>query len=467
MGALRCAFRDALWENLFQERQDLPRWQRGEFVRQFGGDAGEVGETDDTIGELSGGDAEQLAGGAGGQPQAGAASGFIGCGVRGAGLRAEDQCVWAVGSTQHDRRPGMRHMCERQGCIGGGGEPSQLGDPRTQRFRRGHRCFDQVYLHGHPTHCKQLTAGYSARSRAEISYRTGWHRRHALLMIVITGATGTIGSEIVRQLAARGVRVRAVTRNPERVPAGVEVVRGDYHDPDSMAAAMTGADAAFLVGVLGPDDAETDRALVRTARAAGVRRIVKLSAIGTGDPELGRVGTWHMPGEQAARESGLEWTILRPTSFASNTLSWADAIRSGRPVPNLTGTGSQGVIDPRDVAAVAAEALLTPGHSGHIYTLTGPALLTCADQVTTLAAVLGQPLDVVDVPEDVAREHMISSGMSPEFADGALAGQAYVRAGGNATLTDDVHQVLGRAPRSYAEWAADHASFFAALADAP
>ncbi|MFI6957266.1 NAD(P)H-binding protein [Nocardia sp. NPDC050408] len=281
-------------------------------------------------------------------------------------------------------------------------------------------------------------------------------------MIVVTGATGTIGSELIRQLAARGVRVRAVTRNPEqaRVPAGVEVVRGDYHDLDSMAVAMTGAAAAFIVGVLGPDDAETDRALVRTARDAGVRRIVKLSAIGTGNPELGRVGTWHIPGEEAARESGLEWTILRPTSFASNTLSWADAVRSGQPVPNLTGTGSQGVIDPRDVAAVAAEALVMPGHSGRIYTLTGPALLTCADQVATLATLLGHPLDVVDVPEHVARDHMISAGMSPEFADGALAGQAYVRAGGNATVTDDVRQVLARAPRSYAEWAADHASSF-------
>ncbi|MEV6136354.1 NAD(P)H-binding protein [Nocardia sp. NPDC051990] len=281
-------------------------------------------------------------------------------------------------------------------------------------------------------------------------------------MIVITGATGTIGSEIVRQLAARDVRVRAMTRNPERarVPAEVEVVRGDYHDLDSIAAAMTGADAAFLVGVLGPDDAETDRALVRTARDVGVRRIVKLSAIGTGDPEVGRVGTWHMPGEQAVSQSGLEWTILRPSSFASNTLSWADAIRSGQPVPNLTGTGSQGVIDPRDIAAVAVEALVTPDHSGRIYTLTGPALLTCADQVTTLATVLGYQLDVVDVPEDVAREHMIASGMSPGFADGALAGQAYVRAGGNATLTDDVRRVLGRAPRSYAEWVADHAAAF-------
>ncbi|WP_330251308.1 SDR family NAD(P)-dependent oxidoreductase [Nocardia sp. NBC_00565] len=287
-------------------------------------------------------------------------------------------------------------------------------------------------------------------------------------MIVITGATGTIGSEIVRELAARGAPVRAVTRNPEQaqVPAGVEVIRGDYHDLDSMAAAMAGANAVFIVGVLGPEDAETDRALVGTARDAGVRRIVKLSAIGTGDPELGRVGTWHLPGEVAARDSGLEWTILRPSTFASNTLSWADAIRSGRPVANLTGTGSQGVVDPRDVAAVAAEALATPGHSGHTYTLTGPELLTAADQAAALATVLGQPLDVVDVPEDVAREHMTAAGMSPEYVDGALAGQAYVRAGRNAIITDDIRQILARPPRSYAEWAADHASAFtSALTD--
>ena len=287
-------------------------------------------------------------------------------------------------------------------------------------------------------------------------------------MIVITGATGTIGSEIVRELAASGAQVRAVTRNPEQaqVPTGVEVIRGDYRDLDSMAAAMAGADAVFIVGVLGPEDAETDHALVGTARDAGVRRIVKLSAIGTGDPELGRVGTWHLPGEAAARDSGLEWIVLRPSTFASNTLSWADAIRSGQPVPNLTGTGSQGIVDPRDVAAVAAEVLATPGHSGHIYTLTGPELLTGADQAAALATVLGQPVDMVDVPEDVAREHMTAAGMSPEYVDGALAGQAYVRAGRNAIITDDVRRILARPPRSYAEWAADHASVFtSALTD--
>ncbi|MGW5377282.1 SDR family NAD(P)-dependent oxidoreductase [Nocardia sp. NPDC003999] len=280
-------------------------------------------------------------------------------------------------------------------------------------------------------------------------------------MIVITGATGTIGSEIVRQLSERGISVRAVTRNPDRaeVPAGVEVVRGDYTDLASMANAMAGAEAAFVVGVLGPEYVEADRALIATARDAKVARIVKLSAIGTGDAGLGRVGTWHLPGEQAARESGVDWTILRPSSFASNTLSWAAAIRAGQPVPNMTGSAAQGVIDPRDVAGVAAEALVSAEHAGRIYTLTGPELLTTHDLAATLATVTGRTVEVADIPETEARQHMLASGMSAEFADGALAGQAYVRAGHNAIVTDDVRRILGRA-RTFAEWAADNVRAF-------
>ncbi|MFE9582884.1 NAD(P)H-binding protein [Nocardia sp. NPDC006044] len=281
-------------------------------------------------------------------------------------------------------------------------------------------------------------------------------------MILITGATGTIGSEIVRQLVARGERVRAFTRDPAQaqLPAGVEVVRGDYHDAASITAAATGADAAFIVGILGPEYVDIEHALITTVRDAGVGRIVKLSAIGTGEDELGRIGTWHLPGEQAVRGSGAEWTILRPSSFASNTLSWADAIRNGRPVPSMTGTGQQGVIDPRDVSAVAVEALVSSEHTGRSYTLTGPELLTSADQAAVLAEVLGRPLEVVDVPNDAAREHMRTAGLSEAFIDGALAGQEYVRSGGNAVLTDDFREALGRSPRTYAEWAADHAALF-------
>ncbi|MBF6465505.1 NAD(P)H-binding protein [Nocardia beijingensis] len=271
-----------------------------------------------------------------------------------------------------------------------------------------------------------------------------------------------------RQLSERGTAIRAVTRDPDRarVPAGVEVVRGDYTDLASMAKAMAGAEAAFIVGVLGPEYVELDRALITTARDAGVGRIVKLSAIGTGDTGLGRVGTWHLPGEQAARESGVDWTILRPSSFASNTLSWAAAIRAGQPVPNMTGDAAQGVVDPRDVAGAAVEALISADHAGRIYHLTGPELLTTHDLAATLATVTGHPVGVTDIPETEARAHMLASGMSAEYADGALAGQAYVRAGHNAIVTADIIEILGRA-RSFAEWAADNVNSFTAAGNTP
>jgi len=281
-------------------------------------------------------------------------------------------------------------------------------------------------------------------------------------MILVTGATGTIGSELLRQLAARGEKARALTRDPARaqVPAGVEVVRGDYHEPASVEAAMSGVTALFAVGVLGPGDADADAALVAAARAAGVRRVVKLSAIGTGDPAMGPVANWHLGGEQAVKASELEWTVLRPSLFASNTLSWADAIHSGNPVPNLTGTGTQGVIDPRDVSEVAAETLLAPGHTGRVYTLTGPELLSTADQAAALAEILERPVVTVDVPPDALREQFREAGMSETYAEGVLAGTAYVRKGGNAVLTEEVARILGRAPRTYAQWARDHKEAF-------
>ncbi|MFC8668350.1 NAD(P)H-binding protein [Streptomyces sp. NPDC057199] len=301
-------------------------------------------------------------------------------------------------------------------------------------------------------------------------------------MILITGATGTIGSEVVRQLAQRGEKVCALTRDPSKAQAQaqarararvadgtggragaeaeVEVVRGDYLDPASVDAAMAGASAVFLVGVLGPDDVDRDRALVEQARAAGVRRVVKLSAIGTGDPAVGRVGTWHLPGEQAVRESELEWTVLRPSAFASNTLSWAEAIRTGEPVPNMTGDGLQGVIDPRDVSEVAVEALLSARHAGHTYTLTGPETLGVPDQAAILADVLGRPVTTEDLTPDESRARLTGWGMDAEYVEGVLAGSAYVRGGGNAVVTEEVLRVLGRPPRTYRQWAVDHRAAF-------
>ncbi|MFF1326528.1 MULTISPECIES: NAD(P)H-binding protein [Streptomyces] len=283
-------------------------------------------------------------------------------------------------------------------------------------------------------------------------------------MILVTGATGTIGSEVVRQLAARGEKVRALTRDPAaaRVPSGVEAVPGHPGDRASVEGAMAGVAAAFLVGVFGPDDAEQDRGMAEAARAAGVRRIVKLSSIGTGDPRLAGFGRWHLPGEEAVRGSGLEWAVLRPSSFASNTLAWADAVREGTPAPNLMGEGKQGVVDPGDVAEVAVRTLLEPGHTGRTYTLTGPETISASGQATVLGEILGRPVTLLSLTADQRREQLLGAGLGADYADSLMAGARFIEEGGNALVTDDVPEVLRRPARSYREWAEDHRTAFGA-----
>nr|WP_079071330.1 NAD(P)H-binding protein [Streptomyces yokosukanensis] len=281
-------------------------------------------------------------------------------------------------------------------------------------------------------------------------------------MILVTGATGTTGSEVVRQLAARGAKVRALTRDPARaqVPAGVETVRADYADPDSLAAAMAGVGAAYLVCPPGPGAAH-DTALVAAARAAGVRRLVKLSAIGTDDPGTGPTVAWHGVGERVVRDSGAEWTVLRPSSFASNTLAWAAAVGRGEPVPNMTADGASGVIDPHDIAAVAVRALLDAGHAGRTYTLTGPAAISVPDQVAVLAEVLGRPLTVRGLTPDETRDFLRTAyGIAESGVEDVLTGIAYLRDGRNATVTEDVREVLGRPARTFEQWAEDHKEAF-------
>jgi uncharacterized protein YbjT (DUF2867 family) len=281
-------------------------------------------------------------------------------------------------------------------------------------------------------------------------------------MILVTGATGTIGSDVVRRLLARGEKVRALTRDPGRagLPPGAEAARGHHRDLDSVASAMAGADAAFLVGVFGPEDADSDRGMVEAARAAGVRRVVKLSAISAGDPRTGLGGIAHGHGEEAVRESGLEWVILRPSAFASNTSSWAGALRSGEPVPNMLGSGRQGVVDPRDVAEIAVEALVGPGHVGRTYTLTGPETLSPRDQAAVLGEVLGRRVELRDLTPSETRERLVAFGWSEESAEGMLRSIRFVEEGGNAVVTPDVGEVLGRPARTYREWAEDHEGVF-------
>jgi uncharacterized protein YbjT (DUF2867 family) len=280
-------------------------------------------------------------------------------------------------------------------------------------------------------------------------------------MNLITGATGTIGRELVRRLVASGHPVRALTRDPGRLPdqAGVDVVRGDLGDEDSLVKAADGVSAVFLLST-GPDLPAHDTAMVRAAVRAGARTLVKVSTVVTSHPTL-RLAQWHRPGEVAVRDSGLAWTILRPSTFASNVLQWADAVRAGEPVPNLSGAGTQGIVDPADIAAVAAAALIGTGHDGRTYTLTGPDLLSVPDQAAVLADVLGRPVRTREVPLAQARADMLAGGTPPDVVELAMEGSEYVAAGGNAVVTEDVANILGRPPHSFRHWADRHRTAFA------
>ncbi|WP_214318292.1 NAD(P)H-binding protein [Nonomuraea sediminis] len=270
-------------------------------------------------------------------------------------------------------------------------------------------------------------------------------------MILVTGATGTIGGEVVRLLAGRGERVRAMTRQDVALP-GVEVVRGDFDDQPSLDDAVSGVEALFLLSAPGPRIARHDAAMLAAARAAGVRKVVKLSAIGA--------VSWHEAGEQAVRSGELEWTVLRPSSFASNALRWAPAIRRGDAIQNSTGTGTQGVVDPRDVAEVAVQALTSDAHASRVLTLTGPELVSVPDQVAVLAEVLGRDLAAVDVSPEEYHEQLIAAGMDPAFAETAANGSRLIASGGNARITDDLARALPHPPRTFATWANDHRAAF-------
>ncbi|SDR17198.1 Uncharacterized conserved protein YbjT, contains NAD(P)-binding and DUF2867 domains [Thermostaphylospora chromogena] len=281
-------------------------------------------------------------------------------------------------------------------------------------------------------------------------------------VILVTGATGTIGREVVRLLAGRGEAVRAMSRTPSRVPSlpGVHAVPGDFHDPASLERAVAGVTGLFLLTAAGPHVPAHDLAMIEAAVAGSVRKVVKLSVIGA-DTAGAPGSAWHAPGEDAVRTSGMAWTLLRPSTFASNTLAWADMIAAGKPVPSMTGDGRQGVVDPRDVAEVAVEALTSTAHDGKEHTLTGPELISEPGQAAVLERILGRPVTTVDVPLERAREQLIASGAGAEFADMAVSGFASVREGRNAVVTPDVEEILGRPAVTFETWARDHRDAFA------
>lgn len=276
-------------------------------------------------------------------------------------------------------------------------------------------------------------------------------------MILVTGATGHVGGELVTALARSGRPVRALLRKPaaaDALPDGAESAVGDLDRPASLRSALDGARGLFLL----PGYADMP-GLLAEARAAGVEHVVLLSSIAAPDGDLDNaISRFMIRSEEAVRAGGVPWTILRPSGFMSNTLQWTGQLAAGDEVREAFPDVAVAMVDPYDIAAVAARVLLDPDHFGRAHALSGPEALRPADRVRVLGRVLDRPLRFTGLSDDEARRTMEGS-VPPEYIE------AFFRYYADGTLDDSVvrptvRNLLGRGPRTFAEWATAHAGAF-------
>jgi (4-alkanoyl-5-oxo-2,5-dihydrofuran-3-yl)methyl phosphate reductase len=282
-------------------------------------------------------------------------------------------------------------------------------------------------------------------------------------VILLTGATGTVGGLTARRLSGTGP-VRLLTRDPARAAglagAHTEVVGGDFEDPGSLLRALTGVRSALLV-TTDPLTHTHDENFLTAARAAGVRHVVKLTTLSVTEPDATDLITgWQRENERLLRSSGLTWTLLRPRAFMSNTLSWARSVREQGVVRALDAGTPTATIDPRDIADVAARALKdTEEHAGRAYPLTGPEGTTPVRQTEILGALLDRRLEFVELtPEQVLSGLLerLPAPVARALVESAVRGRNEAKGRVDPTVAD----LLGRPARAYRDWARDHLSAF-------
>lgn len=282
-------------------------------------------------------------------------------------------------------------------------------------------------------------------------------------MILVTGGTGGVGSELLRLLSKAGIATRALARHPQRAQAlpGITWIAGDLSKPGTLTSAFEGARTLFLLTSYYEDMVELQHNAISAARAAGVTYVVKISAFAASDHSRAPVGRWHYQVEKELQESGLGWTILRPHHFMQNLLAQAEYVRTEGVVYSASGDGKIPYVDGRDVAAVAFATLTQPGHLGKKYVVTGSEAISYRQAAEIIGAAIGKPVRFVDESPDEARARRVREGLPPAVVESALAIAAYQRAGGKTvTITSTVTDLTGRPPRTVGEFVREHADLF-------
>ena len=284
-------------------------------------------------------------------------------------------------------------------------------------------------------------------------------------MILVTGATGTTGREIIgklRELGATGVR--ALVRDPAKASfirnAGFETVEGDFDRPETLDAALEGVNRALLLTPPSPQTFEQQRDFIESAKRAGVRHVVKFSAIGADSAAHEGFGKWHGQAEDYLKGSGLSWTMLRPNFFMQNLLGQAQQINAEGRIYQPVGDARASFIDVRDIAAVAARALTEEGHEGQAYVLTGPEALSYTDVAAKLSDATRREITYVAITPEQFRQGALAAGL-PEWLVGALERLNEIFAAGYAAeVTDHVRTVGKKEPTTFDRFARDYAQAF-------
>jgi uncharacterized protein YbjT (DUF2867 family) len=280
--------------------------------------------------------------------------------------------------------------------------------------------------------------------------------------VLVTGATGNVGSSVVRELRGGELSIRAFVRNPAKgaeMLGDVELAVGDFSDRSTLSPAMEGVDQVFLSSGNRPEQVDHEVAVIDAAVAAGVERIVKASTI------KAQVGSplppcdWHGRIEEHLRRSGVPAVILQSTFYMTNLLASADQIRDGNLIAPA-GDGRIAMIDPRDVGAATAAVLTGEGHDGQTYTLTGPEGITFNRVAEELSAATGRSVRFVDVPDEAARQGLTGAGLPDWLVDHLSKLFELIRRGELENTTNTVRALTGREPRPFGEFARHHAGLF-------
>ena len=283
--------------------------------------------------------------------------------------------------------------------------------------------------------------------------------------ILVTGATGNVGSILIPNLTNLGADVRALVRDESKAQglkdAGVEVVVGDLDKPDTLDAAFRGVDKVFLITPPNPNQVIQAENGIQAAKRAGNPFLVRLSSGATRDTPgaLPLIAAQHAEIDKTVKRSGLPYNLLQPHFFMQNTMMAAQTVASDGTVYIPFEEGKVGMIDARDIADVAVKVLTEDGHEGKSYNLTGPASMSFGDVAAALSKALGKQVNYVNVPLEAAREGMIGMGMSEWFADAMVGVFQTLRRYGDFTTTD-VENVTGHPARSYETFARDFAQVF-------